>query len=112
MKIFLFNAYDIVGQTYLNEKPIMATSEIACLLAYYNSFVKEKDPLKNPYGSKTVNLVIFGFLECSIENEPDNFKEDYQEYNAKEVVIRINQIMAERGVEDYILDETAEEEKK
>lgn len=109
-EIVLFNVFDLVGDTYLNSKPVMCESELSACMAFYNSFVKEKDPLKNPYGSKSVRLAIQGYLSCNADMEPYKFEKAEIIYDAKQVVTQINKIMAERGVDDFIIDTEKENE--
>lgn len=109
-KIVLFNIFDLVGDTYLNSKPVMCESELAACMAFYNSFIKEKDPLKNPYGSKAVRLAILGYLNCNEDVEPSSFEKAELIYDDKQVVAQINKIMAERGVDDFIIDTEKENE--
>lgn len=103
--LILFNVYDVVGQTYLNEKPVMCQTEISTLLAFYNSFLKEKDPVKNPYNPKALELHIHGNLATDDNGVPTYFSDELREViKSKDIVTRINQIMADRGVDDYIID--------
>lgn len=54
-KLCLYQVFDNIGQSAITSI-IPSTNDLTAALGFRNAYIKEKDPQKNPFGFKTLDL--------------------------------------------------------
>lgn len=105
-----FQVVDRVGGCAITQL-IPAQNRLTAALGFRNAYIQEKDPQKNPYGYKALDLVEVAIADVQedgllyIHQSPA----EMWSLSGKDVIDFITQEMKNRGVDDFILDDEKEE---
>lgn len=83
---------------------IPVSSDLAAAVGFAKAYIKEKDPVKNPYNYRELELIRF----ASIQEDVDKFTVKNQEVHVLdgEAVFKyVNECMQARGIDDYFIDD-------
>lgn len=107
----LYQVWDCVGETTITGI-IPAANNLVAALGFMNSYIKEKDPMKNPHNPKTLELHRVAILSMNEDGFVADAKSDDWFCEGKDILKFIQDEMAQRGVDDFILDDDKEEKKE
>lgn len=107
----LYQVWDSIGETAITGI-IPAANNLVAALGFMNSYIKEKDPMKNPYNFKTLQLYRVAILDMDDDGFVADANSDTWYCEGKDIVKFIQDEMAARGVDDFILDDDKEEKKE
>lgn len=105
-----FQVVDRVGGCAITQL-IPAQNRLTAALGFRNAYILEKDPQKNPYGYKALDLVEIAIADVQedgvlfIHQSPT----EMWSISGKDIGEFITNEMKDRGVDDFILDDDKEE---
>lgn len=99
-RISLYQVYDNIGNRFITQVIPCDTSLIAAL-GFYNSYIKEKDPLKNPFKYQALDLVKQATFDVDEDGKWLNPTESYWECSGKDIKSFISSEMAALGIDNY-----------
>lgn len=103
-KFFLFQIFDNIGMTAISDL-VPANNTLTAAMRFKKSFIDQKDPLKNPYQYKALDLVL---VACCEEDENGVVQKIdtscRKEFKGVDIPKIISDEMAARGVDDYVMD--------
>ena len=109
MKIMrLYQVYDNVGQTAITGI-IPANNNLTAALGFLNAYIKEKDITKNPYKYKALDLICVANLELDEDGIVKKVTPAEWNCSGVDIVKYIQDEMAARGVDDFVLDDEEKE---
>lgn len=100
----IYQVYDSVGQTAITGI-IPQNNNLTAALGFYNAYIKEKDPIKNPYQYKALDLICVANFEIDEDGIVSKVNPADWTCSGKDIVKFIQDEMAARGVDDFILDD-------
>ena len=105
----LYQVFDNVGQTAITGI-IPAANHLTACLGFRNAYIQEKDPNKNPYHYKALDLICVAVLELDEYGIVKKVSEADWRTTGADVMKFIQDEMAARGVDDFIVDDDEEKE--
>lgn len=107
-KLNLYQVYDNVGQSAITSI-IPAVNDLTAALGFRNAYIQEKNPQKNPYQYKALDLKKVAELEVDESGIVVSCIPAKWTIAGNEVMNFIQQEMQRLGVDDFILDDEKEE---
>lgn len=87
---------------------IPCSNDLTAAVGFANAYIKEKDPIKNPYDYRELDLIRFAVIDES----PDAMNistTTHHVLKGSEVFDFVNDAMKKRGIDDYFIDKVPEE---
>ena len=109
-KLNLYQVFDNVGQSAITSI-IPAVNDLTAALGFRNAYILEKNPQKNPYQYKALDLKKVAELEVDDSGIVVSCLSAKWTIAGNEVMNFIQEEMQRLGVDDFILDDEKEEEK-
>lgn len=107
-KLGLYQVYDnVAGECITGIIP--ATNNLTAALGFRNAYIKEKDPVKNPYQYKALELRKVAVLDLDDNGLVKNVMNDTWSKEGGSIMNFISEEMQARGVDDFIVDDDVEE---
>lgn len=107
-KLNLYQVYDNVGQSTITSI-IPAVNDLTACLGFRNAYIQEKNPQKNPYQYKALDLKKVAELEVDESGLVVSCLPAKWNIAGSEVIQFIQEEMQRLGVDDFILDDDDEE---
>lgn len=108
-KMELYQVFDNVGLSTITGV-IPASNRLTACLGFRNTYILNKDPQKNPYQYKALDLIQVANLELNEDGLVVKANSAEWTISGGEVMKYIQDEMAARGVDDFILDDDEEKE--
>lgn len=105
-----YQVIDHVGGCAITQL-IPAQNRLTAALGFRNAYMQEKDPQKNPYSYKALELVEVGIADLNEDGTMflHQSPTDPWSISGKNIIDFIQEEMAARGVDDFLLDDDKEE---
>lgn len=107
-KLNLYQVFDNVGQSAITTI-IPAVNDLTAALGFRNAYIQEKNPQKNPYQYKALDLKKVAELEVDESGIVVSCLPAKWTITGNEVMNFIQEEMQRLGVDDFILDDEKEE---
>lgn len=107
-KLNLYQVFDNIGQSAITSI-IPTVNDLTAALGFRNSYIQEKNPQKNPYQYKALDLKKVAELEVDESGIVVSCLPAKWTIAGNEVMNFIQQEMQRLGVDDFILDDEKEE---
>ena len=83
-------------------------NDLTAAIGFAQAYIKEKDPLKNPYDYKELELVRFAVIESTI-GEMAVTTTTKHVLKGSQVFDFVNEAMKKRGIDDFFVDKIPED---
>lgn len=107
-KLSLYQVFDNVGQSAITSI-IPAVNDLTAALGFRNAYILEKNPQKNPYQYKALDLKKVAELEVDESGIVVSCLPAKWTIAGNQVMSFIQEEMQRLGVDDFILDDEKEE---
>lgn len=104
----LYQIFDNVGKSAITQI-IPAATNLTAALGFRNAYIQEKDPRKNPYQYKALDLIKVANVELNEDGLVSKVTAADWTIQGSEVMNFIQEEMQALGVDDFILDDETEE---
>lgn len=104
----LYQVFDNVGMTTITGI-LPAANKLTAALGFRNAYILEKNPQKNPYQYKALDLIKVANLELNDDGLVVKATSAEWSISGSEIMNFIQDEMKARGVDDFILDEDEEQ---
>lgn len=110
-KLNLYQVFDNVGQSTITSI-IPASNDLTAALGFRNAYIQEKNPQKNPYKYKALDLKKVAELEVDESGLVISCLPAKWTIAGSEIMNFIQSEMQRLGVDDFLLDEENEEKEE